>query len=77
LSLFRDEEQLTEHQRAASPCDINTLSTSLAGEGFDARQEKELKRRSRGQRTEKEKWEEMYHILFPDDEDGFSPDPCE
>jgi hypothetical protein len=75
---FDKKEQLNDHQRAAASCDIKELSFNLSGEGFDERQERELKRRGKHQgRTEKEKWKEMFHILFPEVDQNAIPDPCE
>jgi hypothetical protein len=76
-NFFESKDRLNDHIKAAERCESKTLSFSLCDEGFDERQEKELRKRRKNQsRTEKEKWKEMYHVLFPDDDYSAIPDPC-
>lgn len=63
---FGKDDQYKTHQRAATRC---PLRESNPPDGFDETKEKQLRTRqkSSNQLSERQKWEEMYAILFPDD----------
>lgn len=63
--------RLTDHLR--SPANCSKQKHSLP-DGIDDAKLKLLKARHKGQMTERQKWERMYHILFPDDDR--LPTPC-
>ena len=70
---FDTDASLKEHQRRPEGCEVREEGPK---EGFDKEQEKRLKSRKRppiGQ-TEIEKWNAVYLILFPEDEQ--IPSPC-
>jgi hypothetical protein len=46
-------------------------------EGFDVEQGEKLRQRKRSPgQTEEEKWKEVYHILFLDEDEADIPEPC-
>ncbi|KAF2729987.1 hypothetical protein EJ04DRAFT_555745 [Polyplosphaeria fusca] len=64
---FESDCELTEHQRAPVPCNINDQKRI---EGLNATQVARLKSKKRfgKERTEEEKWRAVYHFLFSDDD---------
>jgi hypothetical protein len=63
---FRTDDQYKTHQRADTRCPLREFNPP---DGFDETKEKQLRTRqkSSSQLSERQKWEEMYAILFPDD----------
>ncbi|KAH8893068.1 hypothetical protein GQ53DRAFT_840774 [Thozetella sp. PMI_491] len=61
---FQDEVDLNGHLRAAKPCNLREMPPL---DGFDSKQEGELKSRKRviTGLSEVEKWKHTYRILFP------------
>lgn len=64
------QPQLAEHYRTPGGCSKQQHSLP---DGITEAKLKEIKARQSGQMTEREKWERMYHILFPDDDRVPSP----
>ncbi|KAB5585608.1 hypothetical protein GE09DRAFT_32047 [Coniochaeta sp. 2T2.1] len=63
---FTTNSDLWEHVRTASDCFTEKHSPP---DGIDAAKEKRIRARQKGpQTTEREKWESIYRILFPDDD---------
>ncbi|ETS84691.1 hypothetical protein PFICI_02716 [Pestalotiopsis fici W106-1] len=61
-SISRVKEMLEEHQRAEVPCKICTNNFS---DGINEAQYIRLRRKPSGQKTDIERWEEIYRIVFP------------
>ncbi|KAI9686089.1 MAG: hypothetical protein M1822_004072 [Bathelium mastoideum] len=70
--VFKTDDSLLEHQRADEPCQKGDRSPM---DGFDKQQEKLLRSRKRNQKSEVEKWVEVYTILFPNDSSESVPSP--
>lgn len=68
---FDTSSQFLGHGRVSGDCSQRKQSEP---EGIDDVKLKQLKARQKGQTTERQKWEWMYHILFPDDD--IIPSPC-
>ena len=70
---FNDSVQLTTHLRMEAPCPVREVQVE---EGLDEEQERKLRsrKRHREEKTEAQKWADMYRILFPDDNEP--PSPC-
>jgi hypothetical protein len=66
---FDKPDLLKKHQRADVPCDLREKSPG----GITEEQEKQLRMRAKPNCSEKEKWEEMYRIIFPGEK---VPSPC-
>ena len=67
---FDEPEALKSHQRADIPCKVKApVSDGIITE----EQDKQLHQRAKSNCTEEEKWDEMYRIIFPDEE---VPSPC-
>ncbi|KAI1779540.1 hypothetical protein F4818DRAFT_144336 [Hypoxylon cercidicola] len=61
---FREEEKLEDHTRERIPCGLQELRPM---DGFDSKQEIQLKSRKRTvtELSEVDKWKQTYRILFP------------
>jgi hypothetical protein len=68
--IFDNASKLRDHAGMENPCKNQELQEV---EGFGAAELKVLRKRDRGQ-TEVEKWNKVYMILFPNDEE--IPSPC-
>jgi hypothetical protein len=68
---FDTTEKFATHFRASGNCSKIKISPP---DGIDEAKEKLLKARQTPQTPEKQKWERMYRILFPDDD--VIPTPC-
>ena len=67
---FDESEALKRHQRADVPCRVKApVSDGVITE----EQYTQLHQRAKAHSTEEDKWEEMYRIIFPDEE---VPSPC-
>jgi hypothetical protein len=66
---FDKPDLLKKHQRADVPCSLREKSPG----GITEEQEKQLRTRAKPNCSEKEKWEEMYRIIFPGEK---VPLPC-
>lgn len=66
--VFSSEEQLDAHSQSDQPCqrqqDVEFSEPALEGIGLS--QERRLRCRKRSNKTEEEKWGEVYMICFPD-----------
>ena len=74
-SVFKSDGLLNDHQRASDPCPKRDEPLT---EGLDRNQEKLLRSRKKSQvdRSEPEKWADVYIILFPKDPPESIPTPC-
>jgi hypothetical protein len=72
-SEFPTEAELTAHARSQDVCLVQNAEPQ---EGFDKDQEKILKSRKKSVLTEKQKWKDMFRVLFPDVPEGGIPSPC-
>jgi hypothetical protein len=71
---FEDEASVQEHLEMLESCQI-IKSEEL--EGYNKEQERQLRSRRRpANQTEEDRWVEMYHILFPEDDQDSMPSPC-
>ncbi|KAF7522533.1 hypothetical protein G7054_g12110 [Neopestalotiopsis clavispora] len=61
-SPFMSRDLLEEHQRAEVPCQISNKSPS---DNINEAQYVRLRRKPNGQKTDAERWEEVYRIVFP------------
>ncbi|RFN51722.1 hypothetical protein FIE12Z_4034 [Fusarium flagelliforme] len=75
---FKSAGALSKHSRAAVLCQIQNRATQE--EGIDAGQERQLKIRARKtnagphqKKVEEDRWNEMYQIVFPNEEQPSSP----
>jgi hypothetical protein len=76
-AVFDDEEGSNEHMRMNPPCETVENPAEQIVEGFNKDQEKKLRSRKRNAaQSERDRWIEMYKILFPDDEESSIPEPC-
>ena len=76
FQLYREWEK---HLRAQSPCEIRQLSWKRE-DGVNVEQLSALLvklRQSRSEISEKERWRDMYAIVFPEDAEADIPPPCE
>lgn len=68
-SVFATEELLRAHSLSDTPCQkrpsAQPFGTKLEGIGLS--QERRLRSRKRSNKTEEQKWSEVYRICFPDD----------
>lgn len=71
---FETEEERKQHCKQTKACVPSTSTSYDPSRGFTKEQEEQLRSRKRG-RTERQKWERIYHILFPGEEEPL-PDPC-
>ncbi|KAF4981681.1 hypothetical protein FZEAL_2568 [Fusarium zealandicum] len=72
FSLFKTEKQLKEHRREAVSCLVVNPPRRMPG--IDTEMKERLKCRQGIQNaTEETKWQKMYRILFPEEEDIPSP----
>ncbi|KAF2736281.1 hypothetical protein EJ04DRAFT_551355 [Polyplosphaeria fusca] len=73
-STFPSESSLKEHQRDPRGCEVREQAPR---EGFDKDQERKLKSKKRSQvhLSEEDKWNVVYKILFPDDDEAEMPSP--
>ncbi|KAL2264225.1 hypothetical protein VTK26DRAFT_57 [Humicola hyalothermophila] len=60
---FDKPEALKSHQRAETPCRLKQMAIDAITE----EQEIKLRKRAKAQCSEEEKWEEMYRVIFPDE----------
>ncbi|KUI56146.1 hypothetical protein VP1G_03445 [Cytospora mali] len=67
--VFPDNASLERHSQLRDPCQLRVGVKAL--EGITSSQEKQLRSRKRSDKTEEEKWRDVYRICFPlrDDED--------
>lgn len=67
--VFPNEEGLEQHSQSQVPCQRTGGAKTL--EGITSSQERQLRSRKRSDRTEEEKWRDVYRICFPlrEDED--------
>ncbi|KAK3319451.1 hypothetical protein B0H66DRAFT_475781 [Apodospora peruviana] len=65
--VFKTEDILKAHLQQDPPCEVGRKALV---EGFSKEQEKKLRSRKKAQpnMTDKDKWREIYFILFPDDD---------
>lgn len=61
-STFMSRDLLEEHQRAATPCKVSVDNTA---NGINEAQCIQLRKKPNGQKTDVERWEEIYRITFP------------
>ena len=73
---FTEESLYQSHQVAEERC---TAQAKKPADGYSKSQEKELrsKKRNADVRNEQDKWVKVYRILFPEDDAGRIPSPCE
>ncbi|CAI6336622.1 unnamed protein product [Periconia digitata] len=73
-STFANEPILREHQRDFRGCEVKE---HIPLEGFDKDQERKLKSKKRSlvYQSEEDKWNGVYKILFPDDNEADMPSP--
>ncbi|WZH39407.1 uncharacterized protein QYS62_000324 [Fusarium acuminatum] len=79
LEVFEGEVALSEHSRSPDGCKVQTCSSQE--EGIDAGQEKLLHARakkckntgSHQKKVEEDRWNEVYRIIFPDEDQVPSP----
>jgi hypothetical protein len=73
---LENDEALAAHTRLEVPCRI-VEAEPLEVEGYTKEQEKRLRSRKRPSgKTERDRWVDMYQILFPNDSSTSIPDPC-
>lgn len=65
--VFLNEQGLEQHSQSQVPCQRTAGAKTL--EGITSSQERQLRSRKRSDRTEKEKWRDVYRICFPLKED--------
>lgn len=67
--VFLNEEGLEKHYQSQTPCQLRAGVKSL--EGITASQERQLRSRKRSDKTEEDKWRDVYRVCFPlrEDED--------
>ncbi|KAH7399881.1 hypothetical protein BKA64DRAFT_467995 [Cadophora sp. MPI-SDFR-AT-0126] len=70
--VFKTEMNLVAHQRLPSPCEVKTPKLL---EGCTKEQERLLRKRNRGLRSDEDKWREIFKCLFPDYNDDMIPTP--
>ncbi|KAI0452079.1 kinase-like domain-containing protein [Xylaria acuta] len=73
LTEFEDNSDLHQHQRSTTPCPIHTNAES-GFERIDAQQVIQLKKKSR-LRSDEEKWNDIYRIIFRLDPTADLPSP--
>ncbi|KAI0153719.1 hypothetical protein BJ166DRAFT_364684 [Pestalotiopsis sp. NC0098] len=61
-SIFGNKDLLEDHQRALVPCEI---SSSRSSDGISEAQYTRLRRKASGAKSDAERWEDVYRILFP------------
>ncbi|KAM0485069.1 hypothetical protein ACHAP7_003094 [Fusarium lateritium] len=79
LEVFEGENALSKHSRSPGGCKVQTCSSQE--EGIDANQEKLLHARSKKskntgshlKKVEEDRWNEVYRIIFPDEDQVPSP----
>ncbi|KAI2640778.1 hypothetical protein GGS26DRAFT_177639 [Hypomontagnella submonticulosa] len=72
---FQNSKELALHQRSTQPCDLQMVEDQL--EGVNSEQEAQLKSRKKDStnKSEEEKWVDMYCILFPNIDPSDAPTP--
>jgi hypothetical protein len=78
FSEFKSEDLLSEHLRSLNLCTVLKTDPSEFEEGFDKKQEEQLRSRkgNRPSQTEEDKWKDVYRILFPNEDVSKMPSPC-
>ncbi|KAK4167958.1 hypothetical protein QBC43DRAFT_202547 [Cladorrhinum sp. PSN259] len=71
---FKTDPELTAHTRLAQACEVRSFDIP---DGFTREQEKLLKRKSKPNSSNEEKWKEIYRILFPEDDESDIPSPSD
>ncbi|KAI1344432.1 hypothetical protein F5Y15DRAFT_112066 [Xylariaceae sp. FL0016] len=71
---FQTSTELDDHYRQLQLCETLPKRNTEC-EGYDKEQEKILKKRTKDGKTEHEKWNEMYRILFPSGDEATIPTP--
>lgn len=61
--VFPDDKGLEQHSQSQVPCQLTAGAKTL--EGITSSQERQLRSRRRSDRTEEEKWRDVYRICFP------------
>jgi hypothetical protein len=74
--LFDAEKEVVVHLAVFDRCGEDQDRQSLDDRGFSKAQEKLLRKKSTAHQPEEEKWREVYSILFPNDDAGAVPSPC-
>jgi hypothetical protein len=75
---FESEVKLREHLRNDSKDICEVVKPPLkAPDGYNDAQEKDLRARTGAEKTDIEKWKDMWVILFPDDSECDIVDPRE
>jgi hypothetical protein len=76
-TVFKTDDQRQLHLQQEPPCAVQP--NQMLHEGFTKDQEKRLRSRKKTQADtiDEAKWREIYMILFPDDDLGAIPSPCE
>lgn len=72
--VFPLQSELMEHLRSDVPCPKKEAVPNPVGITEDQAQELKRKKRPGSNQTDVERWNEMYKILFPDD--NHIPHPC-
>jgi hypothetical protein len=71
------DAELKEHLVREDLCRVTKNPTPPHDRGFSKAQEDLLRRRARSTKSENEKWNEIYRILFPNDDEEKMPSPCQ
>jgi hypothetical protein len=75
--MFGKDQDLIEHLAWGEICTSTTNGTTSHDRSISKEQEKQLRRRAGATQSESEKWNEVYRILFPDDDPEDMPTPCQ
>lgn len=71
--VFTSDKLLQLHSRSEARCAVRDEAQEL--EGIDALQERHLRSRKRTDKTEEDKWRDVFRICFPTDVPGCMPTP--
>ena len=73
---FENDENVLAHQRQLEECSLVNKPPDDPRRGFDKIQETQIRsRKRRDSQTEEDKWNDIYLILFPGEENAL-PSPC-
>lgn len=75
---FTSQITLEVHSRAEPQCVVNRKKPAWLEERFNSDQEKLLRSRKKApkDKSEEDKWREVFRILFPADDPALIPTPC-
>ncbi|KAL1866466.1 hypothetical protein Daus18300_006701 [Diaporthe australafricana] len=71
--VFTSDKLLQLHSRSEAQCAVRDEAQEM--EGIDALQERHLRSRKRTDKTEEDKWRDVFRICFPTDVPGCMPTP--